>query len=111
MYRYIMLDLRSIAFQEVTSMPGHISAQVPSNITLYGISLIVKRELGPCTLNIRIYQNKENGEKKELDSTRKLKEFGFVGTLPPEEPEPVTLLYDYDYPLLDCPLLMANFSI
>ena len=41
----------------------------------------------------------------------KLKDFGFLGTLPPDEPEKFTLFYDYDYPLMDCPLLMANFSI
>ena len=106
-----MLDLRSIPVQEVTTMPGRISTQVPSNITVYGISLIVKRELGPCTLNIRIYQPKEKEGREEMAPRMKLSEFGFVGTLPPEEPEPLTLMYDYDYPLLDCPLLMANFSI
>ena len=92
-------------------MPGRISAQVPSNISIYGITLIVKRELGPCTLNIRIFQSKENGEKQEMECSMKLKDFGFLGTLPPDEPQQVTLYYDYDYPLLDCPLLMANFSI
>lgn len=110
--RYLMLHLRSISFQDLTLMPGHISAQVPSSITIYGLSLIVKRELGPCTLNIRIYQPKDEGrEKEEMNTSKKLTDFGFVGTLPPDEPEPVTLLYDYDYPLLDDPLLMANFSL
>ena len=92
-------------------MPGYISAQVPSSISIYGISLIVKRELGPCTLNIRIYQQKERGAKQEMDPSMKISQFGYAGTLPPDEPEPVTLLYDYDYPFLDCPLLMANFSV
>lgn len=106
-----MLDLCSISFQDVTSIPGHISVQVPSNISVYGITLIVKRELGPCTLNIRIYQSKEREEKQEMASSMKLRDFGFLGTLPPDEPEKLTLFYDYDYPLMDCPLLMANFSI
>lgn len=106
-----MLDLCSISMQDVTSIPSPISVQVPSNISVYGITLIVKRELGPCTLNIRIYQSKEREEKQELASSMKLKDFGFLGTLPPEEPEKITLFYDYDYPLMDCPLLMANFSI
>lgn len=105
-----MLDLRSICFQDVTTIPGHISAQVPSNISIYGITLIVKRELGPCTLNIRIYQSKEK-ENQPMESNMKLKDFGFLGTLPPDEPEKLTLFYDYDYPLMDCPLLLANFSI
>ena len=106
-----MLDLCSISFQDITSIPGPVSVQVPSNISIYGITLIVKRELGPCTLNIRIYQSKEREEKQEMTSSMKLKEFGFLGTLPPDEPEKLTLFYDYDYPLMDCPLLMANFSI
>lgn len=105
-----MLSLRSICFQDVTTIPGYIDVQVPSNISIYGITLIVKRELGPCTLNIRIYQSKER-ENQEMESSMKLKDFGFLGTLPPDEPEQVTLFYDYDYPLLDCPLLMANFSV
>ena len=105
-----MLDLRSICFQDVTTIPGHISAQVPSNISIYGITLIVKRELGPCTLNIRIYQSKEK-EKQPMESNMKLKDFGYLGTLPPDEPEKLTLFYDYDYPLMDCPLLLANISI
>ena len=109
--RYIMLDLCSISFQDVTSLPSPISVQVPSNISVYGITLIVKRELGPCTLNIRIYQSKEQDEKQEMASGMKLKDFGFLGKLPPDEPEKLTLFYDYDYPLMDCPLLMANFSI
>ena len=104
-----MLDLHSISFQDVTAIPGHISVQVPSNISIYGITLIVKRELGPCTLNIRIYQSKEC-ENQEMESSMKLKDFGFLGTLPPDDPEKLTLFYDYDYPLMDCPLLMANFS-
>jgi len=29
----------------------------------------------------------------------KLKDFGFLGTLPPGEPEKFTLFYDFDYPL------------
>ncbi len=105
-----MLSLRSICFQDVTTIPGHIEVQVPSNISIYGITLIVKRELGACALNIRIYQTRER-ENQEMDSSMKLKDFGFLGTLPPDEPEQVTLFYDYDYPLLDCPLLMANFSV
>lgn len=109
--RYIMLDLRGLPFQNITSLPGQISAQVPSNISIYGISLIVKRELGPCTLNIRIYQPRETGDKEEMEASMKLRDFGYVGTLPPHEPKPVTLFYDYDYPMLDCPLLMADFSV
>ena len=109
--RYIMLDLRGLPFQNITSLPGQISAQVPSNISIYGISLIVKRELGPCTLNIRIYQPRETGDKEEMEASMKLRDFGYVGTLPPHEPQPVTLFYDYDYPMLDCPLLMADFSV
>lgn len=46
-----------------------------------------------------------------MTSSMKLKDFGFLGTLPPDEPEKLTLFFDYDYPLMDCPLLMANFSI
>ena len=48
-----------------------------------------------------------------MASGMKLKDFGFLGTLPPDEPEKLSFLYDYDYdyPLMDCPLLMANFSI
>ena len=106
-----MLALCSISFQEVTSLPSPISVQVPSNISVYGVTLIVKRELGPCTLNIRIYQSKEREEKQEIVSSMKLKDFGFLGTLPPEEREKLTLFNDYDYPLVDYPLLMANFSI
>lgn len=109
--RYIMLDLRGLPFQNITSLPGQISAQVPCNISIYGISLIVKRELGPCTLNIRIYQPRETGDKEEMEASMKLRDFGYVGTLPPHEPQPVTLFYDYDYPMLDCPLLMADFSV
>lgn len=56
-----MLDLRSSSFQNLTTMPGCISSKVPSNISIYGISLIVKRELGPCALNVRIYHQKEEG--------------------------------------------------
>lgn len=41
----------------------------------------------------------------------KLKDFGFLGTLPSDESDKLTSFYDYDYPLMDCPLLMANFSI
>ena len=108
---YIMLDLCSISFQDVTSVPSPISVQVPANISIYGITLIVKRELGPCTLNIKIYQSKEREQKQEMTSSMKLKDFGFLGTLPPDEPEKLTLFFDYDYPLMDCPLLMANFSI
>lgn len=108
--RYIMLDLRSSSFQNLTTMPGCISSKVPSNISIYGISLIVKRELGPCALNVRIYHQKEEGTPEEMEPSWKLAEIGFVGTMPPEEPQPLMLLYDYDYPFLDCPILMANFS-
>ncbi|XP_022791889.1 uncharacterized protein LOC111331113 [Stylophora pistillata] len=108
---YVVLDLHSISLQDVTSIPGYISSQVPSNISIYGVTLIVKRELGPCTLNIRIFQSNKNGEKQEMESSKKLRDFGFLGNLPPDEPQQVTLYYDYDYPFLDCPLLMANFSI
>lgn len=106
-----MLDLRSLSFQNWTSLTGHISSQVPSNISIYGISLIVKKELGPCALNIRIYHQKDGETTEEMDPNKKLTDFGFVGTLPPDEPQPLILLYDYDYPFLDCPILMANFSV
>lgn len=105
-----MLDLRSSSFQNLTTMPGCISSKVPSNISIYGISLIVKRELGPCALNVRIYHQKEEGTPEEMEPSWKLAEIGFPGTMPPEEPQPLMLLYDYDYPFLDCPILMANFS-
>ena len=45
-----------------------------------------------------------------MTSSMKLKDFGFLGTLPPDEPEKLTLFYDYDYPLMDCPLLLPSSS-
>ena len=97
-----MQDLCSITFQDITSIPGPVSVQVPSNISIYGIKMIVKR------VNIRIDQSKEPEEKQEMTASMKLKEFGFLGTLPPDEPEKLTLFYDYDYPLMDSPIEFAE---
>ena len=100
-----------ISLQNVTLIPCPISVQVPSNISAYGIMLIDKLEQGPCTLNMKIYQSKEREQKQEMASSMKLKDFGFLRTFLPEELEKLTLFYDYAYPLMDCSLLMGNFSI
>ena len=105
----IILVLCSISLQNVISIPGPISVQVPSNVSVYGIMLIVKRELGPWALNIRIYQSKEREEKQEMASSMKLKDFGFLRTLPPDEPEKLTLFYDYTYPLKAVRFSCATF--
>ena len=94
-----------------TSIPCLISVQIPSNISVYGITLILKRELGSRILNIRIYQSKEREDKQKIASSMKRKDFGFLRTLPPDELEKLALFYNYDYPQMDWPLLMVNFSI
>ena len=103
-----MLDLRNTASQGLVAFSGKITAEVPVSISIYGIAQIVKRELGPCTVNVRIFQPTGNGTKVEMVSDKKLRDFGVMGRPRPVEPDKVTLLFDYDYPLLDCPLLMAN---
>ena len=100
-----------MSFQDIKGFPESFCVEVQSETSIYGVSRLVKKELGPCVMNITIYRPRDGGEKELLSPEKKLSDYGFCGSLPPEPPEKVTLMYDYVYPFLDCPLLMADFQL
>lgn len=53
----------------------------------------------------------EGGAPELLIQEKKLSDYGFSGTIPSDPPEQASLLYDYEYPFLDCPLLMADLQL
>ena len=109
-FRFISLDLAWLVSLENPSHSQNLFITVHSETSIYGVSRLVKKELGHCVVNVTIHRFVEGGTTVLLGPEKKLTDFGFSGTSPPDPPEEVSLLYDYEYPFLDCPLLMADLQ-
>lgn len=91
------------------SLIGQFTFDVGPDISIYGIQRMVKAELGGSAIGIRIIRG--NRKVEVLDHMKTLEDYGYRGSTVVDRPEVVELFYDYDYPRLDCPLLLANTSI
>ena len=107
MIRYIQLELRMSIFASFgQSHPTAFITIVHAHLPIYGITQIVSEQLGDIQLAIKIYRDQIAAGCMRPEMT--LADYGFHGNSDPDEPENVTLYYDYDVPIIDCPILLAD---
>lgn len=90
------------------SLIGQFTFDVEPDVSIYGIQRMIKAELGGSAICVRILRR--NRKFEVLDHMKTLEDYGYKGSALVDRPEVVELFYDYDYPKLDCPLLLANIS-
>ena len=107
-FRYIELKLRLITFDTVfKNHPSHIEALVRSDSTIHGILQIITEKTALLSTKLAVFSDDSRNRESMLAPHLTLEELGFEGdTL--DEPEELTLYYDYKVEFTDCPLLMCD---
>lgn len=107
MIRYIQLELRMSIFASFgQNHPTAFITIVHAHLPVYGITQIVSEQIGDIQLAIKIYRDQVATGCMRPEMT--LADYGFQGNSDPDEPENVLLYYDYDLPIIDCPILLAD---
>lgn len=79
-------------------------------MTIYGIQRLTKAELGGSATNVRIFRRRDKKTIEILEQHKTLGDYGYQGSITSDNPDIVTLFYDYTYPALNCPLVSASLS-
>ncbi|XP_015211663.1 uncharacterized protein [Lepisosteus oculatus] len=105
--RFLLLNLRLIAFDGVRSHPGHFEDVVPSSIKVYGLINRIQGRVGIGSIRLKIFKDNTYSQESILSPAISLEESGLVGG-PPESPTQVTLYYDYSVEFADCSIINCD---
>lgn len=109
--RHICLQMSSISKVSTQKWPiGQFKFDVSPDMTVYGVQRLTKAELGSTATNVRIFRKQDKKRVEQLEQHKHLGDYGYEGAPTSENPEMVSLFYDYTYPRLDCPLVSASLS-
>uniref|UniRef100_W5MYA2 EF-hand domain-containing protein n=1 Tax=Lepisosteus oculatus TaxID=7918 RepID=W5MYA2_LEPOC len=106
-HRFLLLNLRLIAFDGVRSHPGHFEDVVPSSIKVYGLINRIQGRVGIGSIRLKIFKDNTYSQESILSPAISLEESGLVGG-PPESPTQVTLYYDYSVEFADCSIINCD---
>ncbi|XP_071943910.1 uncharacterized protein [Antedon mediterranea] len=104
---YIKLHLRLTTFDNLRSYPGHFTVKVNSHISIYGIIEIIKEEMHLSSTNIKVFRGKVRDVCNLLEADDTLDSLGYLGGTK-NEPEDLTLYYDYTTDFHSCPVLLTD---
>ncbi|XP_072169379.1 uncharacterized protein [Diadema setosum] len=105
--RYVRVHLRSMTFDHLKSYPGHFNRVVLSHSSVHSLCCMIKEELALSTTTLLIYHDKTK-DALALDPSRTLEDYGIKGRTR-DDPEEVTMFYNYTTEFHDCSLLSADY--
>lgn len=106
-YRFILLELRLVAFNDIKEHPGHFEVLVHSHIPVSSLLQIIVDETGIMSTKLSIFHDKSRRREAMLPMHMALKDLGYEGDTY-DDPEELTLFYDYKVEFIDCPLLLCD---
>ena len=104
-----MIQFKCFTFLLDKTFHGHFHQKVSTSRSVYGISRIIQRHLGALTINLTVSTGNALGSNEVMDPYKTLEDYGFNGALENETLPEIILFYDFQYPLLDCPIISAIF--
>lgn len=105
--RFILLELRLVTFNDIKDYPGHFEVLVHSHIPVSSLHQIIVEETGIMSTKLSIFHDKSRSREAMLPVHKTLQELGYEGDTY-DDPEELTLYYDYKVEFIDCPLLLCD---
>ncbi|WAR12424.1 hypothetical protein MAR_026604 [Mya arenaria] len=106
--KYIDLDLRLVTFNDIKKHPGHIFVRVHSHIPVSSLQELIVEMTGIMSTKLSIFFDKSRSREAMLPLEQTLQDLGFEGDTY-DDPEELTLYYDYKVEFIDCPLLLCDY--
>ncbi|XP_019629836.1 PREDICTED: uncharacterized protein LOC109474060 [Branchiostoma belcheri] len=106
--KYIDLELRLVTFDKMKNHPGHFNITVHAHLTIFGVIQIIKEETDIATTRLKVFRDDTRTQEALLFPDMTLAECGYEGDSR-QNPEEVTLYYDYGVEFNDCPLLLCDY--
>lgn len=106
--KYIWLELRLVTFdRELKNHPAHLEALVQSDATIYSILQLINQETGIHSTKLSVFCDETRNREAVLVPESTLQELGYEGDAY-DEPQEVTLYYDYKVEFTECPILLCD---
>ena len=106
-FRFILVELRLVTFNEVKDHPCHIEVLVHSHVPVSSLHQIIIEETGIMSTKLSIFYDKSRSRDAMLPLHKPLQDLGYEGSTY-DDPEELTLYYDYKVEFTDCPLLLCD---
>lgn len=105
--KFILLELRLVTFNDIKDYPGHFEVLVHAHIPVSSLHQIIVDETGIMSTKLSIFHDKSRSREAMLPVQKTLQELGYEGDTY-DDPEELTLFYDYKVEFIDCPLLLCD---
>ena len=105
--RYILLEMRLVTFNDIKEYPGHFEVLVHAHMSVSSLHQLIVEETGIISTKLSIFYDKSRSREAMLPIHMTLQELGYEGDTF-DDPDEVTLYYDYKVEFTDCPLLLCD---
>ncbi|KAK6174692.1 hypothetical protein SNE40_017922 [Patella caerulea] len=105
--RYLSIELRLVTFDNYKDHLGHISVLVHSHLSIYGLIELIINQTSVLSTKLAIFSDKSRSLEALLPVESTLEDCGYFGSSR-ENPQEITLYYDYTVEFVNCPLLMCD---
>lgn len=105
--KFILLELRLVTFNEIKDHSCHIEMLVHAHVPVSSLHQIIIEETGIMSTKLSIFYDKSRSRDAMLPLHLSLQELGYEGSTY-DDPEELTLYYDYKVEFTDCPLLLCD---
>lgn len=106
-YRYVLLELIFVTFHGNANHPWHLEKLVHTHIPVCGLLQLIAEITGIQSTKLSLFSDKSRNREAMLPPDMTLKELGFEGSSM-NEPDEMTLYYDYKVEFTDCPILLCD---
>lgn len=93
--------------RELKNHPAHLEALVQSDATIYSILQLINQETGIHSTKLSVFCDETRNREAVLVPQSTLQELGYEGDAY-DEPQEVTLYYDYKVEFTECPILLCD---
>ena len=107
--RFVMVQFKCFTFLLDKNFHGHFRAKLSTSMSVYSIKKLILRELGSSATNLTVSTGNALGSYELMDEDKRLENYGIVGDLDNEDLPEHTLFYDFEYPMINCPIMNADF--
>ena len=99
--------MRLVTFNDKKDHPAHFEVLVHSHIPVSSLHEFIMEETGIMSTKLTVFYDKSRSREAMLPINLTLRELGYEGDTF-DDPEEVTLYYDYKVEFTDCPILLCD---
>ncbi|XP_064599479.1 uncharacterized protein LOC135466020 [Liolophura sinensis] len=105
--KYLLVEMRLVTFDNFEDHPGHVTFVIHLHATIQALIQLIRDETDIQCTTMAIFEDASRSKDAYLPEHKTLDELGFFGGSI-DNPEEITLFYDYMVEFTDCPLLLCD---